>query len=345
MQLSSSLVILPAVAVALSAAGTIAVRHLTLRRQWLDRPNERSSHTIPTPTSAGIAIATTFLLALCIAEKLLGGSGLGNAFLPLLTCAASMAILGFIDDMRGLSARLRLLVQASAATLFCLWSEPLRELHMPGIGALALGPLAYPLSVLWLVSLTNFYNFMDGIDGIAGGTGVLVSIFFAVAFAMAGGSPLAPLLLGAACLGFLAHNYPPAKIFMGDVGSGFLGFVLGALAIIGSDQLRLPATAFILALAMFIFDTTVTLVRRVLRGEKWYAAHRSHYYQRLVRAGWTHDRVDWLEFCLTALCCMASYAYLSASGALSQGLMAAIVVCLFAGFTLFVRQVEQRGHS
>lgn len=342
---TSWLFVLSSVVVVVSAVGTALVRRVTLRHQLLDCPNERSSHTRPTPTAAGVAIVVTFLAALMLTEWVGGGTGLGTAFLPLILSAFTIAVLGLLDDLRGLSARSRLVVQIVAATGFCVGFEPLRSLQLPGLGAIALGPLAYPLSVLWLVSLTNFYNFMDGIDGIAGGTGVLVSGFFAAAFIAAGGSAATPVLLGAACLGFLAHNYPPARIFMGDVGSGFLGFVLGALAIIGTHHWQLPTTAFALALAMFILDTSVTLLRRIARGEKWYAAHRSHYYQRLVQAGWTHHRVDSLEFALTALFCLVGYGYLISSGPWSQVMLAILVVIVFTGFTLLVRFVEQRLYS
>lgn len=328
----------------LSSLGTSLVRHVTLRKNLLDVPNERSSHTRPTPTSAGLAIVVSFAIGLA-AESFLGGSGLGSAFRPLLCASIAIAVLGLVDDIRGLSARLRFVVQVVAAVGFCIGFEPLRRLSIPVLGQVELGALSYPVSVLWLVSLTNFYNFMDGIDGIAGGIAVIVCAYLAVAFASAGGSALPPLLLGAACLGFLAHNYPPAKIFMGDVGSGFLGFTLGALAIVGDHQLQLPASAVLLALGMFILDATVTLTRRIARGEKWYAAHRSHYYQRLVQAGWSHRDVDSLEFALTALFCIAGYIYATSPAPILRAALVGLVIVAFAGFTVLVRRVERSSHS
>ena len=339
-----TLVLSIAVAV-LSSLGTSLVRHVTLRKNLLDVPNERSSHTRPTPTSAGLAIVVSFASGLLAAELFLGGSGLGPAFWPLVCASLAIASVGLVDDVRGLSARARLVVQVVAAVGFCIGFEPLRRLSIPVVGQLDLGPLSYPISVLWLVSLTNFYNFMDGIDGIAGGTAVLVCTFLAIAFASAGGTVLTPVLLGAACLGFLAHNYPPAKIFMGDVGSGFLGFTLGALAIVGDHQLELPASAVLLALGMFILDTTMTLTRRIARGEKWYAAHRSHYYQRLVQAGWSHRDVDSIEFALTPLFCLAGYIYATSSDPIPRAALVGLVVVTFAGFTVLVRRAERSSHS
>jgi Fuc2NAc and GlcNAc transferase len=147
--------------------------------------------------------------------------------------------------------------------------------------------------VLALVWLTNLYNFMDGIDGIAGSEAVLVGGAITVILWRAGapGLAIASAILGAAALGFLFWNWPPAKIFMGDVGSGTVGFAFGTIALSAERSVAVPALILLLPLGVFIGDATFTLVRRAMRGEKLYAAHRSHIYQQLVQLGWGHHRV------------------------------------------------------
>jgi Fuc2NAc and GlcNAc transferase len=155
-----------------------------------------------------------------------------------------------------------------------------------------LGPAGGALAALGIVWLTNLYNFMDGIDGIAAAEAVVVGM--GGALLVAGRSPplaLVSVVVAAAAAGFLVWNWPPARLFMGDVGSGFLGFVFGGLAL-GSERAHaLPAVLWLVLLGPFFLDATVTLVRRVARGERWYAAHRSHAYQRAVQGGWSHGRV------------------------------------------------------
>lgn len=337
---ASWLWILAVAACLLAAVLTAAVRKITLRHNLLDVPNGRSSHKRPTPTSAGLAIVLSFSLFSVAADRL-SDDGLGRALVPLLCCSGVIAALGLLDDLRNLSARVRFLTQIAAAVAFCLWFEPLKTLSLPGWGTILLDAWALPFSVLWLVAMTNFYNFMDGIDGIAGGTAVIVGLFMACAFGTVGAPIATPLLLAAACAGFLTHNYPPARIFMGDVGSGFLGFIFAALTIIGNQALNLPATGFVLGLGMFILDTSFTLIRRIAQGERWYAAHRTHYYQRLVQAGWSHRRVDILHFTLTALCCISGYMYMQVEQPLTHLGLTAAVISLFVGFMrLVVREQE-----
>lgn len=340
---TSSLWSIVALTGVISAVLTAAVRYLTLRHNLLDIPNDRSSHKRPTPTSAGVAIVLSFVLCAVGAQALgVASDDFGGALVPLLTCSAFMALVGLVDDLRSLSAGLRFLLQIAAAVIFCAWYQPLTTLNIPGWGTVLLGPVAMPFSVLWLAAMTNFYNFMDGIDGIAGGTGVLFSLFAAAALVSGGGSPLLPLMLAAGCLGFLSQNFPPARIFMGDVGSAFLGFFFAALTIVGNQAFDLPVTALVLGLGMFILDTSVTLVRRMARGERWYAAHRSHFYQRLVQAGWSHRRVDMVQFALTALCCGAGYAYLLVDHGFVRLLLTAIVVAAFTGFARLVIAAERK---
>jgi Fuc2NAc and GlcNAc transferase len=144
--------------------------------------------------------------------------------------------------------------------------------------------------IVWLI---NLYNFMDGIDGIAGGNAVVVALFGGLLAMRAGDLELGVviMLVAGASMGFLVWNWPPARIFMGDVGSGFLGYLFGVIALVSQRHGPTGAAVWLLLLGVFVFDSTVTLARRVLRREQWYAAHRSHAYQRLVQSGRTHRQV------------------------------------------------------
>lgn len=257
------------------------IRRLALRVALLDIPNQRSSHITPTPRGGGLAIVGAFWL---------GGLGLAAIFPPgsagfagtLLFTSLLVAGIGLWDDLRQLSAKQRILVHFLAAVLL-VWG-----LGRDGLGGLAsghlwpwrlLGGLLLVLVVVWVL---NLFNFMDGIDGLAGGEAVFVSAGGALLLSLGGGSSEMALLLllAAACLGFLVWNWPPARIFMGDVGSGFLGFVLAGLALrtsVFSDDL--PLAAWLILSGVFLVDATFTLLRRMLRREKWYNAHRSHAYQ------------------------------------------------------------------
>ncbi|MDQ6959827.1 MAG: hypothetical protein Q9M27_02270, partial [Mariprofundaceae bacterium] len=172
-----------------------------------------------------------------------------------------------------------------------------------GVWTLSLGWFGNVLAALGIVWLINLYNFMDGIDGLAGGEAVTVAVGGAILLGLGGAMDLAlvALLLAAASGGFLIWNWPPARIFMGDVGSGFLGYVFAIIALASEKAGAVPAIVWVVLLAIFIFDATYTLMWRVLNGERWYAAHRSHAYQRLVQGGWSHLRVTNTLLCINIL--------------------------------------------
>ena len=170
------------------------------------------------------------------------------------------------------------------------------QVELPFVPSMPLGWLGIPLTLLWLAGLTNAYNFMDGIDGLAGSQAVVAGLAWLVLGGIVG-LPIVRLLgvlLAGSSLGFLGHNWPPARIFLGDVGSAFVGFSLAVLAVIGGlAHPRLPL-AGLLVVWPFVFDTTFTILRRLRRGENIFAAHRSHLYQRLVIAGYSHRAVTLL---------------------------------------------------
>lgn len=283
----------------LSWGFTCALRQYAHTR-WLDMPNERSSHVEPTPHGGGLAVVLTFfvgLLVLLFAElvsvqMVTGFAGAG----------ALVAVVGFWDDHAPLPARWRLLAHIIAAAWGVYWLGGLPELSVLGY-PLALGVAGDLLLVIVLVWLLNLYNFMDGIDGIAGVEALTVGV--AGAWLALVATPDAtvhlPLVLAASVLGFLIWNYPPAKIFMGDVGSGFIGLILGLLMVTASQQHEPLFWAWLILLGSFIVDATVTLITRVFHGETFYEAHRSHAYQYLSRKLGQHKPVTLLYGALNLL--------------------------------------------
>lgn len=267
---------------------TALLRGYALRSGLIDHPNARSSHSIPTPRGGGLAIALTSLLA----ATLLCGLHL----LPVRTYAAfaggglAVATVGFLDDRRPLPARLRFAVHVAAA-LWCLgWLGGL-PLLLLGSRSVDLGWAGYLLGVPAIVWVLNLFNFMDGIDGIAGAEAVFVvgagAVFAALLLPDSGTAHLAGVTC-AACAGFLLWNWPPAKIFMGDVGSGYLGYAIAALALAAGHEAPVSLWIWLILGGGFFVDATVTLIRRSLRGDKVYQAHRSHAYQWLARRWQAH---------------------------------------------------------
>jgi Fuc2NAc and GlcNAc transferase len=278
--------LLPAVAgVALFLTG--ALRRYALARNLIDIPNARSSHSVPTPRGGGVAIVVSFLLAL----PLMAGMGFiaWPLTLALLGAGAGIAVLGFLDDHGHIAARWRLLGHFAAAIWALFWLGGLPPLVMLGF-TFDLGWFGHALAAVYLVWLLNLYNFMDGIDGIASVEAICVCLGGALLYGLLGfaGSTqptelVVSLLLAAAVTGFLFWNFPPARIFMGDAGSGFLGVTLGVLSLQAAWVAPQLLWSWLVLLGVFIVDATFTLLRRLLRGDKVYEAHRSHAYQYASR--------------------------------------------------------------
>jgi Fuc2NAc and GlcNAc transferase len=280
------------VAFVLGAALTGLVRRVALARNIIDVPNERSSHSVPTPRGGGLSIVLATLLAAAYAW----GSGAcdGPLFYALLGGGIAVAAVGFADDHRPVPARVRFSVHILAAAWAVYWLGGLPSLHWGG-RLHDLGAAGYLLGIVGVVWTLNLFNFMDGIDGIAASEASFVG-WGAVACLAWSGAPvdgvlLIALALAASSAGFAVWNWPPARIFMGDVGSGFVGFVIAVLAL---AHARIdPVAPFIWAIlgALFIADSGVTLVRRFARGERPYEAHRTHAYQNLSRRWGAHRPV------------------------------------------------------
>jgi len=253
------------------------------RRLVLDRPNERSLHQHPVPRTGGLAI--------------IGGVGAGcvvgaPGFGMTLGLAAALAVISFLDDILDLHTVVRLVLHLAAAVAIVLL-----ELRFPGWVLV----VVFSLAVTWYA---NLYNFMDGSDGLAGGMALIGFGAYATAAALSGIHPLAELstVLAAASGAFLTRNFHPASIFMGDVGSVPLGFLAGALGLIGWNDGVWPIWFPILVFAPFVCDATLTLIKRLLRGERVWKAHRDHYYQRLVRMGFGHRGTAAIEYTVMLAC-------------------------------------------
>ena len=297
--------------VASSAGVWISIR-LAHRVGVLDVPSERSSHSVPTPRMGGVPMVAAALLsfgcwAFLAAGEVFSLKGLSSTFL----FALAMFILGFWDDLSGLPPLTRFLFQIFAAFMFLwVWTGmfpkiPLGGMVLPQFFWILMGAF----SIVWMV---NLYNFMDGIDGIAGGEAAVASSFFFLLFARYGesGWAVANLFVAAASMGFLVHNWPPARVFMGDAGSAFLGAFYGMQAVVAPLTTSVPFPVLVLPFSNFILDTTVTLFRRIWQGEKWYMAHRSHFYQRMTNLGMSHQKVTILELLTVAASCAAATGYL-----------------------------------
>jgi UDP-N-acetylmuramyl pentapeptide phosphotransferase/UDP-N-acetylglucosamine-1-phosphate transferase len=275
------------IALVLSATLGELLRRIALRRMLVDVPNERSLHQKPVPRVGGIGLVLGAACALSIARIH------GNVS-TVAIAGGCVALLGAVDDLRPLSAGLRFAVQGGLA-IFVVASCG------PAVLPLVHGTyLPYALTVILIVGSLNIYNFMDGMDGLAASQAITAGTAQAIIFAASGlgDAALVSGCLAAAALGFLLHNFPPARMFMGDAGATTLGFVFAGLASVGSQH-GIPLTTSLLPLGPFLLDGVFTIFRRALKGERVWRAHRSHLYQRAVQSGLTHRivlGVYWIWF-------------------------------------------------
>ena len=273
----------------------VAVRVLLSRfgRFALDAPNERSLHQRPVPRTGGIAL----LLGAWAALAAVHGMGLGHLWLPA-ALAAALAVLSFLDDLYGVRTAVRLASHLGAACLM-VWYV-LSPMH----------PVEMAVLTVALAWITNLYNFMDGSDGLAGGMAFIGFAAYGIAAWLGGNAALAALCvaISAASAAFLTHNLHPARIFLGDVGSIPLGFLAGAIGIVGWRNDLWPLWFPVLVFGPFIADATITLVKRAVRGTRVWQAHREHYYQRMVMMGLGHRATAWVGYGLMVLCAAAALA-------------------------------------
>lgn len=272
----------------------------------MDHPNERSSHSIAVPRGGGVAIVITFFIGMA-AIYLFGDRTHIEQKYMLGFIASSVLIAGisFYDDIENKSAQFKFLSHL-VAVLVVLWSGiVLDELAFPVVGYISLGWFGYLLSLFWIIGLTNAYNFMDGLDGLVGGITVIASLFFMTICYYEGSHfvYITCYTLLAGTMGFLILNTSPAKIFMGDIGSTFIGFTFATLAIIAARYDESHISFFVVPLLLFniIYDVIFTLIRRKLNGEQITQAHRSHLYQLMNRIGYSHLEVSLTHYCMAFL--------------------------------------------
>ncbi len=266
-----------------------------LRSKLLDHPNARSSHHLPTPRAGGVAFVVLASTSSGIA--LLSGQGSATAVLPLL--AAPLAVVGLLDDFHDLPSSWRYGAQLLTAALILVCGLPVQGL---GLSITSRSWLFWPVLALLLIAVTaviNFINFMDGLDGLA--AGCMAVAISALAFQLSAPWPLWTLV--GALLGFLLWNWSPAKVFMGDVGSTFLGAVLAGLVLQAHNWQE--SLGMLLVVTPLLGDAFICVSRRLLAGQRVFQAHRLHLFQRLHQAGWPHARVSSLYICGTALLAMA----------------------------------------
>lgn len=335
------------------AAGALVLSYLCVAgfRRWaaermLDIPNVRSSHTRPTPRGGGLGIVIGVLIGawslflsriLSISFREIAAISLGGSI---------VALVGWLDDIHRLPYRIRLVVQAISSAIILIMVGYFRIVTVPFVGDIHLYSIGTLFALLWIMGLTNAYNFMDGIDGIAGGQALIAGLGWTIIGYISSETfvGLIGVLLAATSLGFLFHNWPPARIFMGDMGSAFIGFILAVLPIIAGQRDPRFMMAGVLLVWPFIFDTSFTLVRRMIKKENIFEAHRSHIYQRLVIAGYSHRFVTLIYMALAAIGAILAFCWVKGFHQLDP-LAILIPILLFIGLWRFTILSEKRSHS
>jgi len=287
----------------LSFAGTKLYITYARQKAILDIPNERSSHTLPTPRGGGVVFVAVFLIFICLCPFFYPRAV--PLWISLFGGGLIIASVGWIDDRKNIPAPLRLAVHSIAViwVLYQLGGMPSLSL---GFTSLPLGMFGSILAFLGGVWMINLYNFMDGIDGLAAGEAVLVSIMAAL---LTTGTPVSlPLFaLAASVLGFLLWNWSPAKVFMGDAGSGFLGFAFFCFALYTENTNTLPLLTWAVLVSVFAVDATLTLVMRARQRKHLSEAHRDHLYQQFIKAGSKHSTVSGVILLATAFLSLLSF--------------------------------------
>ena len=301
------------------------VRAYAISRGILDRPNARSSHTNPTPRGGGIALILASLagVAAAVAAKLTEPRDALTVVIGIVV----LGTIGAIDDMRSVGAVTRLVTHVGVAAWTLYMFNGLPFLYVGSI-TVPLGAAGYVLGVLGIVWSINLFNFMDGIDGLAGSQSALILGAGGLLLLWRGETSFGTisLVVAASAAGFLVWNWPPAKIFMGDAGSGVIGFVVAAIAIGSENRRSVPLLAFAIISGLFVADATITLVRRVARGEHPADAHREHAYQRLTRMWGSHRSVSAASVAVTLLLALIAAVATTIPSLLLPSLFAALLL-------------------
>jgi UDP-GlcNAc:undecaprenyl-phosphate GlcNAc-1-phosphate transferase len=312
---------------------TPLIRRLAVAAGAIDQPGQRKVHQQPIPCWGGLGIFLGFAAALVVIMPTVPFLSRGQVH-GMLAGGLVVMVVGMIDDWRGISPLSKLLGQIAAAVVAVSFGVSVRFVSNPFGGMLSLGYLSIPLTVAWLVAITNALNLVDGLDGLAAGiaaisAGTVAIVSFSQGVPLVG---ICSLMLGASALGFLPHNWHPAKIFMKDAGSMFLGFTLACLAAIGMAKL---ATAFslilpILILGIPISDMLLAIIRRLMRGQHIFTADGEHIHHRLLDMGLSHSQTVLVLYGVSLL--LGGSAVLLTLLTTSQGLVVLFLVCAIVLF-------------
>ncbi len=312
----------------------------------LDVPNERSLHDNPKPRGGGVAMLIAIYAALALAVGLF----LTEARQTLVWVGAAclmVAVVSFLDDRHTMPVAYRIAAHVAAAFLLFRVGLGLESVGLPGVEWTLPVAIAGAASLLYVVWMINLYNFMDGMDGLAAGMAVLGFGTYAALGAMAGdvAFALTNAVVAASAGGFLVFNFPPARIFMGDVGSSALGLSAAAFSLWGVQRGVFSFWLALLVFLPFMADATVTLFRRLLRRERFWEPHRSHYYQRLVRGlGWTHRKAVLWGYVLMAACAISAL-WAKGRDTLDQWSLLGVWAVAYAGLLWWVSYREGRRRS
>jgi len=296
---------------AIAYLGVEIIRNWLMKRRVIDLPNERSSHSVPTPRGGGLVIVI-ITLAVALVSMFLSQNWKEGLVFVIVGCG--VAWIGWQDDVKSLSPKVRFLLQGLAAVATILGLGYFDSITIPLLGELHLGVIGIPITLLWIVGLINAYNFMDGIDGISGSVALTAAMGWMLFLGVNGqfSNPIfwIALAIAASNLGFLGHNWSPARIFMGDVASTFLGYCFAVLPLLLVNKVEDAFLLGVIVMWAYILDTLITFIRRLFKRERVFSAHRTHIYQRLVISGYQVPSISSLYLLLTSLGVVLAYAWI-----------------------------------
>jgi len=321
-------------ALGLALLSALVVR-LVIAAKLMDVPNGRSAHDHPTPRGGGLGVVVATLAGLVVLYVTGEVARIADPyFLAVIAGGAAIAAVSLADDVLDFSFAWKLAAQVLAAALPIAFGLSLDRLFLPFLGPVPLGPFGAVLTLLWIVFVTNAMNFIDGLNGLCAGMAAIASAFLAAVALSEGGAFVyaASLFLCAGCLGFLPFNFPRARIFLGDVGSQFIGYMLAILAVAAARFEATQVSFFIvpLLLALPLFDVAFTLVRRALAGERLTEAHRGHLYQVLDRSGFPRTGVTLIAWGFTAAMGLAAFRFIALTPPAKLVLFLAVLAALLA---------------
>lgn len=333
--------IIVVVAFASSAIFTLRFCSPTSTVYILDHPNERSLHVRPVPRGGGLAILIAIIICGAATAVLHHIPHLREITIGMFIVAG----VSFLDDRFSVPFFYRLIAHVAATTIILYGGFALHRLEMPGASWQWSATVSAMISALFIIWMVNLYNFMDGMDGLAGGMAVFGFGTFAAMGWIAGHITFSAIsmIIAAASAGFLFFNFPPARIFMGDIGSSTLGFLAAVLSLWGARENVFPFWAAVLVFSPFIADATVTLIRRLLQREKVWQAHKTHYYQKLVQTGWGHRRTVLLEYMIMLGCGLSALWSIRATVEMQLVIFMAWVLFYFSYFS-WVSRIVRRGN-